>query len=74
MDIKLEWKEHNERYLKAIEIFLDKVANIQEEKLRKEVIAAALTCDKILTELALTKMNENKSKENGNNIIKGKAF
>lgn len=60
MEVNIEWKEKNKLYLNALEKFLDKAANIKEEKLREEIIGAALSCDKILTDLAIEEINKHK--------------
>lgn len=64
MDVKIKWKEENVKYLNAIQKFLDKADNIKEEKLRQEIIAQMLKCDKILTELAIEEINKNKNTKN----------
>lgn len=61
MEVKTKWKEENERYLNAMQAFLDKVDNINDEKLRKEIIGKMLKCDKILTELAIQEIDKNKN-------------
>lgn len=60
MEVNLEWKEKNKVYLNAIEIFLDKASNIENENLKKEIVGSALRCDKILTEIAIKEINRNK--------------
>ncbi|MBR1803191.1 MAG: hypothetical protein IJ777_04450 [Clostridia bacterium] len=46
------WKEKNEEYLEQLQRFLDIADNIEEQNLRKTVIAQMLKCDLILTQLA----------------------
>lgn len=60
MEVNLDWKEKNKIYLNAMEAFLDKVSNIQNENLKKEIISSALRCDKILTQIAIEEINRNK--------------
>lgn len=47
-----EWKEKNSEYLMNVQSFLDKVDNVENEGLKKDIIAQMLKCDAILTELA----------------------
>ncbi len=47
-----DWKEKNQDYLKQLQKFLDIADNINEEDLKKSVIAEMLKCDMILTQLA----------------------
>lgn len=44
------WKQNNEKYIKALEKFLDRASNIKDEELRESVINNMLVCDQILTE------------------------
>ena len=46
------WKAESPKYLKELQMFLDKAENIQNEELRKEIIFQMLKCDKELTDLA----------------------
>lgn len=46
------WKADSPKYLKELQIFLDKAENIQNEELRKEIIFQMLKCDNELTILA----------------------
>ena len=46
------WKNEDEIYLFELQKFLDVVENVQEEDLRKEIIAQMLKCDKRITQLA----------------------
>lgn len=46
------WKNYNEKYIKALERFLDRASNIKDEELRQSVIGNMLICDEILTELS----------------------
>jgi len=52
IDINREWKEKNKKYLKELQIFFDRVDNIQDLELRQSVTKQALICDKVLTEIA----------------------
>lgn len=47
-----EWKEKNKEYLMHVQSFLDKVDNIENEGLKKDIITQMLKCDSILTKLA----------------------
>lgn len=60
MEVNLEWKEKNKVYLNAMEMFLDKASNIENESLKEEIINSVLRCDKILTEIAMEEINRNK--------------
>ena len=60
MEVNTEWKEKNEEYIDAVQIFLDKAQNIKNEQLRLEIIGQMLRCDKILTKLAIDEINKNK--------------
>lgn len=53
-----EWKEKNKIYLKELEMFLDKVDNIEDEELREKITIQMLRCDKVLTEIAEEKFIE----------------
>lgn len=46
------WKTNGKKYLKELQAFLDKVDNIGNEELRKDIIFQMLKCDKELTLLA----------------------
>ena len=46
-----EWKETNEEYLKALEKFFDIVDNVENERLKLDIIYQMLKCDEILTKL-----------------------
>ena len=46
------WKKYNEKYIKALEKFLDRASNIKDEELRQSVISNMLVCDEILTQLS----------------------
>ena len=64
--IKLEknkWKNKNEQYLFELQKFLDLADNIENEELRKAIIAQMLKCDKCLTNLA-EQIFKNLKKEN----------
>lgn len=51
---KSQWKSEDKIYLFELQKFLDIVENVQDEELRKEIIAQMLKCDKRVTELAET--------------------
>lgn len=50
--IDRRWKEKNRLYLKELQSFFDRVDNIENVELRKEVKNQMLICDKVLTEIA----------------------
>lgn len=52
------WKNEDEIYLFELQKFLDVVENVQDEELRKEIIAQMLKCDKRVTQLAETMFQE----------------
>ena len=58
-----EWKTKNKEYLKELQIFLDKADNIQDEKLRNDIICQMLKCDKVITKIAEEKINEDSIKK-----------
>ena len=47
-----QWKNQDEIYLFELQKFLDVVENVEDEELRKEIIAQMLKCDKRITQLA----------------------
>lgn len=47
-----EWKGKNKEYLMHVQSFLDKVDNIENEGLKRDIITQMLKCDSILTKLA----------------------
>lgn len=47
-----EWKERNSEYLQALEKFLDVTDNIEDEKLKMDIIYKMLKCDEVLTKIA----------------------
>lgn len=53
-----EWKEKNFEYINELEKFFDIVDNIENEKLRLDVIYQMLRCDEILTKIAETEFNK----------------
>lgn len=53
-----KWKNEDEIYLFELQKFLDIVENVQDEELRKEIIAQMLKCDKRVTQLAETMFQE----------------
>lgn len=46
------WKNKNEQYLFELQKFMDLADNIENENLRKLIIAQMLKCDKCLTSIA----------------------
>lgn len=58
MEVNIEWKDKNKEYLGAIEKFLDKVSNVENDNLRREIIGSALKCDEILTKLAIEEIKK----------------
>lgn len=62
--MEVKWKNKNQRYLNAMQAFLDKADNIENEKLRMDIISQMLKCDKILTEIAIEEINRNKNEKN----------
>lgn len=46
------WKQSEEKYIRALEKFLDRASNIKDEELRQSVINNMLICDQILTEIS----------------------
>ena len=60
MEVNINWKEKNQEYLNEIQLFLDKAQNIENAKLREEIIGQMLRCDKVLTKLAINEINKNK--------------
>lgn len=47
-----------------MQAFLDKVENVQDERLRLEIIGKMLKYDEILTQAAIEEINKNKNNEN----------
>ena len=58
MKIEKDWKMKSKEYLIEIQKFLDKVDNIENETLRKEIIIQMLRCDEELTKIAEEKFQE----------------
>lgn len=58
-----KWKNKNEQYLFELQKFLDLADNIENEELKKAIIAQMLKCDKCLTNLA-EQIFKNLKKEN----------
>ena len=56
-----KWKNEDEIYLFELQKFLDIVENVEDEELRKEIIAQMLKCDKRVTQLAETMFQELKN-------------
>ena len=50
--IEKKWKQSNQKYILALEMFLDRASNIQDEALKNSIINSMLACDKILTDMA----------------------
>lgn len=48
---KPEWKYESKQYKAELQKFLDKVDNIEDEKLRLDIIYQMHRCDNVLTEL-----------------------
>ncbi len=57
-DINDDWKNKNKRYLRELELFLDKAENIKDERLKKEIVFQMLKCDEVLTLIAKEKFVE----------------
>lgn len=57
-EIGEKWKNENEEYIRAVEKFLDRASNIQDEELRESVINNMLICDRILTKISEDKFKE----------------
>ena len=47
-----KWKNENEQYLYELQKFLVLTDNIEDEKLRKQIVSQMLKCDKCVTNLA----------------------
>lgn len=47
-----KWKQNNQKYIAALEMFLDRASNIKDEDLKESVIGNMLICDQILTDTA----------------------
>lgn len=61
-----KWKNQDEMYLFELQKFLDIVENVNDEELRKEIIAQMLKCDKRVTQLAesiFQRLEEQQDKE-----------
>ncbi len=58
MNINNEWKNKNKEYLKELQSFLDKADNIENEKLKRDIIIQMLKCDKQLTLIAEQQFNK----------------
>lgn len=50
--IEKKWKQSNQKYILALEMFLDRASNIKDEALKNSIINSMLACDKILTDMA----------------------
>lgn len=53
-----EWKIKNKEYKKELQAFLDKADNIENEDLKNDIICQMLKCDKVLTKMAMEKIDE----------------
>ena len=54
-DLNLEntsWKNKNEKYLFELQKFLDITENVDNDELRKDIVAQMIRCDKRLTQIA----------------------
>ena len=60
MEVNIDWKEKNKKYINAVQLFLDKAENIKEEELKTEIVGQMLRCDNILTEIAIQEINKYK--------------
>ncbi len=49
---KRDWKEKNLEYLYELEKFFDITDNVQDEKLKLDIIYQMLRCDELLTKIA----------------------
>ena len=58
-----KWKNQDEIYLFELQKFLDIVENVDDEELRKEIIAQMLKCDKRVTQLAEEMFNKLQKEE-----------
>ena len=58
MIMEKDWKKQSKTYLKELQKFLDKVENVENEELRKEIIIQMLKCDEELSKLAESKFEE----------------
>lgn len=47
-----EWKEKNNKYLKELQLFFDRIEEIRDINLKQRIISQMLQCDKVLTEVA----------------------
>ncbi len=47
-----EWKEKNIEYINSLQKFFDIVDNVDNEKLKLDIIYQMLKCDEILTRIA----------------------
>lgn len=57
---KPAWKYENKQYLVELERFLDKVDNIENEKLKEDIIYQMHKCDDILTKICEKELLEHK--------------
>lgn len=58
------WKSSNARYISEMQKFIDITSNVQDEKLKMEIIYQMNKCEKIITEIAEEFMKENQRKKN----------
>lgn len=47
-----KWKEKNNKYLKELQLFFDRIEEIRDTNLKQRIINQMLQCDKVLTEAA----------------------
>lgn len=50
--IDRKWKEQNKLYLRELQLFFDRVDNIEDSELKRSVLNQMMICDKVLTEIA----------------------
>ena len=55
------WKANGQKYLKELQLFLDKAESIENEEIRKEIIFQMLKCDNELTILAEEMIEKSKN-------------
>lgn len=58
-----DWKEKNKSYLVHLQKFLDATDKIEDEEVKKHIIAQMLKCDMALTEIAEREMQKIESKK-----------
>ncbi len=50
--IESKWKNKNKTYIFEVEKLLDLVDNIENKRLKEQIIYQYITCDKLITKLA----------------------